>query len=206
MFQISHLEHPAAKETGKEGNMNKRLSAARWTFIIPAFVLCASCIPIYHKVTYAAPELSGGSLEIAALQMNSGERLTFSKKELAFILGDKVVTGYSGNGPTVGLPLKLIKSLSESGGFVEIETTDGRHYAGRLRRKDETMVTFTGSLYTRSIPLTDITLIWVSKINWLTTSLVSFAVDAGIIVAIVALTASSEPLRLPSTPEKGPAP
>ena len=179
--------------------MKKRLPAASvlgLAALVLALVLSISCIPIYHNIAVPTAKLSGQGLEIVALQTRSGEKLTFSKKEPALVAGDKVyVTGPREK--LIGVPAAKIKTVVRAENWDAVETTDGGFYVGHVPpivlAKPDPGATFNAVLCVRTVPLNEVDLVWVRRLNWGATIGVSLAVDVVLVVGVVAISYAADP-------------
>jgi len=161
--------------------------------LVGVLVLCASCIPIYHKEKILAGKLPGQALQIVALQTKSGERLEFSKDEPALVAGETVYITSSGAGKYTYIPPDKVKSATRRGEQVVIETTDGRIFVGPAPDEIKPGTTLRGTLCARTIPIADIDLVWVRKINLGATIGVSLGVDLAVIVGMAAILYAATP-------------
>ena len=190
--------------------MGKKLSVTSvWcpAALVLALALCASCIHIYHKVAVQGSALPGQTLEIVGLQTKSGEKLTFPASCPSLVYGDRVLVSNSRSSRmAVKLPSEKVKSIVEEEKTVEgekigvVETTDGWFYRGELRR-EATSVSVIGRGYQRVIPLSDIDLVWVRKVDKFASGAVTFVVWVGIPAAVIGIAAATyEPQPTGSCP------
>jgi hypothetical protein len=157
-------------------------------FSIVVFLLSFdSCIRI-NKTAQTDPAGLYGSeplkLTVVAVQTKTGERLEFSKKDRATISDNAVlVPDPEGTVPSriAWNEIKTFKKNS-SAELIYAETKDGRAFRVLSSGTYEAGILILRGLAYRSIPLSDVDLIWVRKVN----KGASFAANAVVTLAVVA--------------------
>ncbi len=178
-------------------------SFLRRAALVLVLSLSICCIPIYHNKAVPKETSPGQALEIVALQLRSGEKLTFPKKEPALVGGDKVyITGPRDK--LAEVPASNIKTVLRSPNWDAVETTDGGCYVGHIPplvlAKPDPGAKFAGVPCTRTLPLKEVDLVWARKVNWGATVGVNFVAYAVVIVGISALVYYSQPKEEQSCP------
>jgi hypothetical protein len=150
-----------------------------------------SCIYSWQKTPIQSlkPEKRTG-VKISAVQEHSGRRTEFGKKPGARIQGDSIVgEAFMKNFVLEKSKIRYPDSL-KSGVPVMITTTDGKRYsANRILTQDDISVTF-DAYVPFSIPLEDVGLVWIWKVNVLATLLLDVVLPLGILLALAAASMS----------------
>jgi hypothetical protein len=147
-----------------------------------------ACIPIKKNARTDPAKLHGAEsfdLTVVAVQKKTGERLEFSKKDLATVSGGSVLVPDPGGAVPPRLAWDDIKGFrkNENGLVNFAETKDGRAFRVLLSGTyDKGILLGRGFAY-RSIPLSDLDLVWVRKTNWPMTVTVNLLAAAAVVTA-----------------------
>lgn len=169
--------------------MVKKLIA--WVTLAAFLIFSWSCV-IYRwgpkKLGSVKPE-SRGNAKICAVQLKSGRKIEFSKSPAARIQGDSVA------GKTLDMltlaksAVKKPRSFWRDTRYPEIITEDGTVYRdcviSKVRKKD---IVIRRSIQL-SVPLAEIDLLWVKKVDALGMTLL-YVIPVGVGIALVAIAAS----------------
>ena len=176
--------------------MNKR--AFLLTFLLIGPVLFVSCM--VHKINQeklgAIERWRNSGATIYAVQKTSGEHIEFSKKRPAHIKEDHVVGSVLEETLIERSKLKGV-TVDSKGKLLEITPQDGKTYQvvyGKIEGDKVRYVTNSSPMHTVSIPLSEIELVWVKRINTiatLTTNLV--IVSAVALLGVVGFSGAAEP-------------
>ena len=164
-----------------------------WVALMSFLVFSWSCV--VHR--WGATSLESvkpekrGQVQISAVQVRSGEKTEFRKNAPAVISQDRVV----GDGYVRKIVLEKTKIKQRTsfklGLPAQITTKDGVVYkADHITAQDESTVTFSAYVPV-AIPLADIDIVWVKKVNVPATLLLDIAVPVAILVAVAAIAYSS---------------
>ncbi len=166
---------------------------------ILALALCVSCIPLYRKKPVQASSVSGRTSRIMALQMKTGEKITFSGDRTAIVYHDRILITEPNVRTTLKISAAELKSITDIGAadngdrIYLVESTTGKTMRGTVIR-DATSVTVNGSAYEKPIPLSDVELVWVRKFNWLASMGATFAAEAAVVGGLLLLFPPSCPM------------
>ena len=157
-----------------------------------------SCISIKRNARTDPDRIFGTEpykLTVAAVQKKTGERLEFPRKKRATINGDKVLIP----DPGAVFPARLlwadIKDFKEDdrGRVTEMATKDGRFFQLILSSRNEQGIEIQMAHSYRTIPLSELDLVWVRKTNWPASFFASVGVVFVELCAVAAIVLALDP-------------
>jgi hypothetical protein len=157
-----------------------------------ACFLVFSCSCVFYKwemvkLESVKPE-NKKSAKISAVQLQSGEKIDFSKRQPAQIVGERVVGNKIGY-ENIEIARNEIDQLSvtERGKVLGIITKDGRSYhADQIIKEERDYFVVKIEKFANSFPFKDIKLIWIRQVDIALTLLVDIGAAVAIGFGIVA--------------------
>lgn len=175
--------------------MTKKITALATLFAFLVF----SCSCLIRTTKKEPPEaVYGKEVKIMGLMKTSGEYIEFSKESPGLVYGDRVLGRMVGLGE-ITIPLAQIRTINRtSDGRIEsIETTDGTTYTSpRVLKEDREQIVMGLGFVSVSIPLKEIELVWVKKIDpglTLLATIGGIGLTLAAVVVVIALTKESCP-------------
>jgi hypothetical protein len=175
--------------------MTKKLTALVTLFAFLVF----SCSCVIRSTKKLPPEaVYGKQVEIMGLMKTSGEYIEFPKKFPGRVYGDRILGRTAGEGE-IAIPRAQIQKINKTsdGRILAIETKDGKTYTyPKIVKEDKEEIVITLDFVEVSVPLKDVELVWVKKIDPGLTFLATLGgigVTLGAIVVIIAALKESCP-------------
>lgn len=151
-------------------------------------VSTSSCV--LHQTMSASPEAvatSGESFSIKALLTKAGERISFANNSAAMCRKDRLYV--SGPGTTFEIAEADVEKLEMGGGenVKNLSTRNGRAYDGRITARKAGTITIRVS--NMSIPLADVDVISIERVDGGKTFVATLGITAGVVAGVVVLIA-----------------
>jgi hypothetical protein len=172
--------------------MNRKASAFFSALVF--LVSLDSCVPI-NKTARTDPDRLIGkapfSVTVVAVQTKTGERLEFSKKDRATVSNGKVlVLDPGGSVPSRLTWTEIAHFKKDQDAQVKfVETKDGRAFLILSSKTAKDGVVINRGIAYRSIPLSDVELVWVRKTNWPVSIAIGAAATAVVAAGVILATA-----------------
>ena len=167
--------------------MNKPIVSFAFALVF-LFTLDA-CIPIKTTAKRSPDELSPArpyKPVVVAVQKKTGERLDFPAGRRATISGDKILMPYSpAPDAAISLPALFPKEAildiagDGKGRITGVALKDGRFFRIIRAEREEQGVRILSAIYYRFLPFSDVDLVWIKKVNWGVSALVSTVIFVG---------------------------